>query len=190
MIATNTISHVIWTNRSSCLQKRYSKHFIYSSLLLILLIFSILSSAISVQLNSRYSTMQAPITLLCLVMCAIVWTPQGTDASCESKQKNCDFSWAPVCATLTKTYDNSCHMEADLCGLAKQGFHFVESKKTVSCCKDVHVPSVRRPTCGSDGNTYANPQAMKAAACKNQDYIVKAPSHTCQGFPEVSKCCG
>ncbi|RUS74367.1 hypothetical protein EGW08_017876 [Elysia chlorotica] len=39
----------------------------------------------------------------------------------------------PVCATFTKNFASACALEAELCRLAKDGFHHVE-KRDGDCC--------------------------------------------------------
>ncbi|RUS69012.1 hypothetical protein EGW08_023226 [Elysia chlorotica] len=123
---------------------------------------------------------------LAVAICTIAsaTTPVAATASCDPAPKACTKHAAPVCATFRKTFGNRCMMEAALCRLAKDGFHFEKvGEDFASCCSEAQ-PLIYWPTCASDGKTYDNLWAMENTACKNRDYLVEAPPNTCADFPK------
>ncbi|GFO07663.1 kazal-type proteinase inhibitor [Plakobranchus ocellatus] len=119
-----------------------------------------------------------------VLLASCLLLPSIMAASCDPTHRACHRNYNPVCATFKKTFSNRCVMEAELCRLAQDEFHFEEaSVDGENCCGDAGPLIVYSPVCASDGKTYDNLWLMKNAACKNRDYLKEAPSSTCPDFP-------
>jgi len=96
----------------------------------------------------------------------------------RAPQVYCPKENKPVCATFTRTFQNSCALEVNKCGLAKAGYEFV-SESDGNCCDRPRpfgpFAPIIDPVCGSDSVLYPNEFEMQKAACKKNDYIHTMP---------------
>eukprot|EP00123_Amoebidium_parasiticum_P011343 comp20662_c0_seq1/m.26815 comp20662_c0_seq1/g.26815 ORF comp20662_c0_seq1/g.26815 comp20662_c0_seq1/m.26815 type:complete len:401 (-) comp20662_c0_seq1:297-1499(-) len=97
----------------------------------------------------------------------------------------CEESWIPVCGTDGKTYSNKCRLNIARCKensalvVEHEGACTKEEEKTPAeknC--DIVCNALWDPVCGSNGKTYSNDCALKAASCRD-DTIKKVSGGEC-----------